>query len=269
VAVGLEFCLLGPLVVRRDGIAVPVPGGKPRAVLAALLLDASELVTVGQLAEVLWGADPPPSARVSVQNHVKRLRQALGEAGRPRIVTRPGGYLMHLEAGELDVSRFQDSLARAQAAARDRRWEQVSAQAAALLLWRGEPRVDAGSELLAGVPLTTVNSWSTGASLPRDLDQLAAVGAVLARWVGEDPMPVREWERFLEADQSARAALGGGSKDDTGAGRLIADLTDPFALEVHRPVIVDSAAELPLLPPYVQRAHDAKLAQVAAQAAGS
>jgi hypothetical protein len=121
----------------------------------------------------------------------------------------------------------------------------------------------------AGVPLTTVNSWSTGASLPRDLDQLAAVGAVLARWAGEDPMPVWEWERFLEADQSARAALGEGSGDDTGAGRLIADLTDPFALEVHRPVIVDSAAELPLLPPYVQRAHDAKLAQVAAQAAGS
>jgi DNA-binding SARP family transcriptional activator/tetratricopeptide (TPR) repeat protein len=149
-AVGLEFCLLGPLVVRRDGLAVPVPGGKPRAVLAALLLAAGELVTVDQLAEVLWGTEPPPSARVSLQNHVKRLRRALGEAGRTRIATRPGGYEMRLEAGELDVSRFQTSLARAQAAARDGRWEQASAQAsAALLLWRGEPLADAGSELLA------------------------------------------------------------------------------------------------------------------------
>jgi DNA-binding SARP family transcriptional activator len=149
-AAGLEFCLLGPLVVRCDGLAMPVPSGKPRAVLAALLLDACELVTVDKLAEVLWGADPPPSARVSVQNHVKRLRQALGDSGRTRIATRPGGYVMRLEAGELDVSRFQDSLARAQAAARDRRWERASAQAsAALLLWRGEPLADAGSELLA------------------------------------------------------------------------------------------------------------------------
>jgi DNA-binding SARP family transcriptional activator len=89
-AVGLEFCLLGPQVVRCDGLAVPVPGGKLRAVLAALLLDPGELVTVDQPAEVLWGADPPPSARVSVQNHIKRLRQALGEAGRTRIATRPG-----------------------------------------------------------------------------------------------------------------------------------------------------------------------------------
>jgi DNA-binding SARP family transcriptional activator len=166
-AVGLEFCLLGPLVVRRHGLAVPVPGGKPRAVLAALLLDAGELVTVDQLAEVLWGADPPPSARVSVQNHIKRLRQALGEAGRTRIATRPGGYVMCLQAGELDVSRFQNWLARAQAAARDRRWEQASAQAsAALLLWRGEPLADAGSDLLAqrAVPYLAeirLQAWET------------------------------------------------------------------------------------------------------------
>lgn len=55
-AVGIEFSLLGPLIVRRDGLAVPVPGGMPRAVLAALLLDAGELVTVDQLAEVLLGS---------------------------------------------------------------------------------------------------------------------------------------------------------------------------------------------------------------------
>jgi hypothetical protein len=55
----------------------------------------------------------------------------------------------------------------------------------------------------SGVPFTTVNSWSTGASLPRDLDRLAAVGGVLARWAGEPPVPEREWERLLDADKSA------------------------------------------------------------------
>jgi hypothetical protein len=30
-----EFCLLGPLLVRRGGVTLPVPPGKQRAVLAA------------------------------------------------------------------------------------------------------------------------------------------------------------------------------------------------------------------------------------------
>jgi DNA-binding SARP family transcriptional activator/Tfp pilus assembly protein PilF len=149
-AVSMEFGLLGPLVVRRDGQVISVPGGKPRAVLAALLLNADQQVAAGQLAEVLWGADPPPSARESLQNHVKRLRQALGPDGRARIVTRPGGYAIRVASGELDVTRFQAALTSARAAARDRSWDKASAQAsAALLLWRGEPLADVGSELLA------------------------------------------------------------------------------------------------------------------------
>jgi len=34
----MEFKILGPLEVRRDGRVVELPGGKPRAVLAVLLL---------------------------------------------------------------------------------------------------------------------------------------------------------------------------------------------------------------------------------------
>src|ERR1700733_1992371 len=125
-AVSIEFGLLGPLVVRRDGQLISVPGGKPRAVLAALLLNAGQLVAAGQLAEVLWGADPPPSARVSLQNHIKRLRQALGQDGRARIVTRPGGYAIRVASGELDGARFQAALTSARAAVRDRSWERAS-----------------------------------------------------------------------------------------------------------------------------------------------
>ena len=40
-----EFCLLGPLLVRRGGVAVPVTPGKQRAVLAALLLSAGRVVS--------------------------------------------------------------------------------------------------------------------------------------------------------------------------------------------------------------------------------
>jgi DNA-binding SARP family transcriptional activator len=193
-AVGLEFGLLGPLVVRRNGLAVPVPGGKPRAALAALLLNADQLATVDQLAGVLWGPDPPPSARVSVQNHIKLLRQALGAAARARIATWPGGYVLHLEAGELDVSRFQNLLACARAAARDRRWEQASAQASAgLLLWRGEPLADVHSELLAqrAVPYLTemrLQAWETRLEAEVQLGHHADAIVELQQLTGAHPL---------------------------------------------------------------------------------
>lgn len=107
-ATEIEFCLLGPLTVRRGGVVVPVPAGKQRTVLAALLLNACQVVSLTELAEVVWGCSPPPSARVTLQNYVMRLRRALGSAG-SRISTRPQGYLIHLDTGELDVSRFRKS----------------------------------------------------------------------------------------------------------------------------------------------------------------
>ena len=51
----LEFCLLGPMVVRRGGVALPLPRGRQRAVLALLLLNAGQVVSVGEIAETLWG----------------------------------------------------------------------------------------------------------------------------------------------------------------------------------------------------------------------
>src|SRR5690348_16028082 len=106
----MEFCLLGPLVVRQDGAVLPVTARRQRAVLAALLLDAGRVTGPDELAEVLWGSRPPRTARVSIQNYVMRLRNALGERGRERIRTLPGGYLISVVDGELDVSRFESLL---------------------------------------------------------------------------------------------------------------------------------------------------------------
>ena len=55
----MEFKVLGPLEVRGDGRALAVPGGKPRAVLAVLLLHANEPVSAERLAAALWGEDAP------------------------------------------------------------------------------------------------------------------------------------------------------------------------------------------------------------------
>jgi len=143
----MEFGLLGPLTVRRGGVEAPVPPGKQRVVLAALLLNANRLVGLDELAEALWGPRPPASARATMQNYVMRLRKSLGDS---RIATRPGGYLISVDPGELDVSRFETLLGSARAAGRDGLWEQAADQAeTALALWRGEPLADVDSDLLA------------------------------------------------------------------------------------------------------------------------
>ena len=67
---------------------VPLPGGKPRALLARLLLDAGRVVAAESLVDALWGETPPPSAPKVLQAHVSALRKALG-GGRDRDARRP------------------------------------------------------------------------------------------------------------------------------------------------------------------------------------
>jgi DNA-binding SARP family transcriptional activator len=143
-----EFCLLGPLLVRQGGVTLPVIPGKQRTLLAALLLSADRAVSFNELSQALWGSTPPPSARVAVQNHVMKLRKALGDGARIR--THPHGYQILVDDGDLDVFRFEAHLAAARAGARDGSWDAAAEQArAGLALWRGEPLADVESDLLA------------------------------------------------------------------------------------------------------------------------
>jgi len=73
---------------------------------------------------------------------------------------------------------------------------------------------------------------------------------------------------FARLAGEVRAAL---ARPDSGvmvAGRPLDEVTDPFVLEVHRPVQPEDAPTgLPVLPPYVPREHDQVLGQVVAAAA--
>ena len=118
--------------------------------LAALLFRANQVVPVDELAETLWDGEWPATARVTVRNYVKRLRQALGDVDRSRIVTRADAYLIRVAAGELDLARFEELRGRAGVCARAGRWEEASAALhAALALWRGQPLAGVPSEVLA------------------------------------------------------------------------------------------------------------------------
>jgi DNA-binding SARP family transcriptional activator/tetratricopeptide (TPR) repeat protein len=202
VPIEVKFGLLGPLDVRRGDLVVPVAAGRQRAVLAALLLHAGRLVSVDELIEVLWQAGPPPTARASLQNYVRRLRKALGDDDRRLIGTRPGGYQINVGPGGLDVTRFVELLGAAREAARDGVWGSAADQAAAALaLWRGEPLADAGSDVLAAreVPRLAELRWQA-LELRIDADlRLGRHGGVIGELrglVAADPLRER-WHALL------------------------------------------------------------------------
>jgi DNA-binding SARP family transcriptional activator len=98
-----DFRLLGPLEAVEDGEPLALPVGKPRALLARLLLDAGRVVAVEALVDGLWGDHPPASANKLLQVYVSQLRKVLG---RDAIETRRPGYLVRGD-GRLDLTQFE------------------------------------------------------------------------------------------------------------------------------------------------------------------
>jgi DNA-binding SARP family transcriptional activator len=144
---GVEFRILGPLEVWREGRLVQVGGAKERALLALLLLQAGEHVSADRLIDELWGESPPATARKSLQVRVAGLRRALGG---DVLLTRGDGYLVRLEPNALDLRRFEQLLSdgRDALAAGDPSGA-VSTLDEALTLWRGPPLADFAYESFA------------------------------------------------------------------------------------------------------------------------
>lgn len=146
---GMDFCLLGPLMVRQYDVPVPALPAKQRVLLATLLLSANQVVSLDELAEAMWGSTPPKSARGTLRNYVKSLRKVLPDLVSLRIRTQPGGYLCRVQPGELDVDRFGELLSSARASMADGAFEQAADQLRqCLALWRGEPLADVSSDVL-------------------------------------------------------------------------------------------------------------------------
>jgi DNA-binding SARP family transcriptional activator len=148
----IDFRVLGPLEVVRQGRTLEIGAGKRRALLAVLLLHANEVVSTDRLIDDLWNERPPATAPKIVQGYVSQLRKVLaGETGRQDhsgeggsvLLTRPPGYVLLLEDGQLDAHRFEGLLGRARVAlAADAAGEASTLLREALGLWRGAPLAD-------------------------------------------------------------------------------------------------------------------------------
>lgn len=132
----LEFRLLGPVEVWRDGRRVMLPGAKITTVLAALLLARGKVVPHAELSSLLWGWDPPATVDAQIYTYVSRLRKRLDFE--VKIVREHAGYLLDIGNSFVDLFAFEELTARgAERLAEGRRAAGVEDLRNALSLWRG------------------------------------------------------------------------------------------------------------------------------------
>lgn len=138
-ASSLEFRILGPLEVTRDGKPISIAAPRRRTLLGLLLLRANEAVSLDHLIEELWNGRPPRAAKASVHNQVAALRKVLG----PDVITHPSGYRISVDSQQLDLARFEALVAEARSAEWGARATKLRE---ALAEWRGRPLADVTCE---------------------------------------------------------------------------------------------------------------------------
>jgi DNA-binding SARP family transcriptional activator len=132
----LEFRLLGPLEVRDGEREIQVPRQKQRALLAALLLRAGQVVSKDRLVADVWGDDAPRMATAALQNTLSQLRRILGDG---LLVTRAPGYMLEVDPDQVDFLRFERLVEEARRAPASERADLLRR---ALELFRGQPLAD-------------------------------------------------------------------------------------------------------------------------------
>ncbi|MGH9003543.1 MAG: AfsR/SARP family transcriptional regulator, partial [Acidimicrobiia bacterium] len=119
VAGNADFRLLGPFEIASGERVIEIGSVKQRLLLAMLTVERHRAVPLDVLAEELWGEHPPASVAAAVQTLVYRLRRSLGSAG---VADSAGlravgsGYMLDLDAAQVDAHRFEDLAAQARAA---------------------------------------------------------------------------------------------------------------------------------------------------------
>ncbi|MFC8126251.1 BTAD domain-containing putative transcriptional regulator [Streptomyces sp. NPDC057302] len=142
-----DYRLLGPVEAWRAGRRLSLGGPKPRALLAALLLEPGRVVSVDALIDAIWGERPPDTARSLIQSYVSALRRALTADA---IETRPPGYLIHADATLVDRAEFERLAVQGRQAAADGDHAAAARLLGdALALWRGPALGGIGETLRA------------------------------------------------------------------------------------------------------------------------
>ena len=238
----MEFRILGPLEVFDTGRAVPLAGSKQRALLALLLLTPNRPVSIDRLVDALWSGDPPATSSNALQYHISQLRKVLGDGA--AILTQEPGYVIQLDADQLDLLRFEQLVAEAERADPAGASQMLRE---ALSLWRGDPLAELADDLLIQAEVKRLEA-ARFAALEGRIDADLALGRA-ATLIPELEALVRAYplhERLVGA--LMRALYGAGRQAD--------------ALDVYRTTRQTFASELGIEPsPFLRELERAILRQ--------
>ncbi|HVR32817.1 MAG TPA: BTAD domain-containing putative transcriptional regulator [Acidimicrobiia bacterium] len=129
----VEFRVLGPVEARLDGEIISLGGRKQRAVLALLIAGRGGVVSTDRLIECVWGDEPGPGARSTIQTYLSNLRSALGDV----IVRDSAGYRLDVDPELMDNVRFVNAVSQAERIIETSPAEASQTLREALALWRG------------------------------------------------------------------------------------------------------------------------------------
>ena len=194
----MELRLLGPFEVADGDRTLVIGGGRQRKLLAILALRANEFVGSERLIEELWGEQPPETAAKALQGHVSQLRKTLGHEV---LVTRPGGYVLQLAPGQLDVHRFEQLVEEARDAEPRETAEKLRE---ALALWRGPALADFAYDDFARTEIARLEERRR-AVLEQRIDADLALGrhtalvGELAAIVAQEPLSERPQAQLMLA----------------------------------------------------------------------
>ena len=190
----MDFCILGPLEVHDGDRRLELGGVKQRALLGLLLLHANEVVSADRLVDDLWGEERLRGGAKALQVAVSRLRRTLEEGRRAGeearvVITRPPGYELRVDHGQLDLHRFEDLAAEGRRAlAAGDATAAADRLRAALALWRGPPLADLAYESFARTEIARLDDLQAAAledrvaaelELGRDQDLISELEALV------------------------------------------------------------------------------------------
>ena len=253
---GIDFRVLGPLEVVEDGVSLRLGGPRPRALLAALLVETDRFISRDRLIDELWGDEPPATAENALQAQVAALRRLLPG----RIVTGGAAYRLVARPAEIDARRFEMAVAEAHQLLERQPATAAAQLATALGAWRGPALDGAATGPLAGAEATRLDALRRAAQVDR-ADACLALGehetvvAELAGLVAGDPTDERLAGRLMLAQyrtsgssdalatfERVRAAI----ERELAATPETALLELRKAIERHDPTLAGPTAGLPM-----------------------
>ncbi|MFY1687346.1 AfsR/SARP family transcriptional regulator [Plantactinospora sp. WMMB782] len=177
----VQLLLFGDVRAVVDGEPVDLGHARQRCVLAALLVDANQIVPAGRLLDRVWAEQPPRHARNALSGYLSRLRTLLGGSGELTIGHRSDGYLLTVDPDAVDLHRFRRLLAQARSARRlgpSRRSVRVDDNGGNPGPGGGESRaelLEAALSLCRGEPFGSLDTpWLTGVRAALAAERLAA-----------------------------------------------------------------------------------------------